>query len=406
MRVFSTEPQILSVSQLNNYLKDLVERDTFLSSVAVKGEISNYKKYPSGHHYFSLKDANGVVMCVMFRASAQHLRFQPENGMQVIAFGKVSVYTHDGKYQLYVDLMTAAGVGDLYVAFEQLKQKLDAQGLFSSSHKKPVPIMPDRIALITSGSGAAVRDMIRVLGTRWPMTKVLLMAVRVQGAAAPAELVSAVRYANRHKVADLIIIGRGGGSIEDLWAFNDESLARAIYDSELPVISAVGHEPDFTISDFVADVRAATPSNGAELAVPDQNDIREKLNQLCSRMSGAMRTRIVAERKNLERLSTGSVLNAPDHMLRDKQLLLDRRQDQLCIAMEHNISARRQRLTGLCASLDSLSPLKVLSRGYGLVQDIGGKVITSVKQTREGQSVRLTMSDGYLSCTVTERSEK
>lgn len=245
----AVKPQVLTVSQLNQYLKNQFDSDPNLASVAVRGELSNYKKYPSGTHFFSLKDSTGVLSCVMFRSSAQHLRFRPENGMQVVAFGRVSVYPRDGRYQLRVDLMAADGIGDLHVAFEQLKQKLAQEGLFAPEHKKPIPACPDRVALITSGAGAAVRDMIRILGARWPMAKVILLPVQVQGERAPAELIGALNYANRWQVADVIIIGRGGGSIEDLWAFNDEGLARAIYASDLPVISAVGHEPDVTISD-------------------------------------------------------------------------------------------------------------------------------------------------------------
>ncbi|MBR1780876.1 MAG: exodeoxyribonuclease VII large subunit, partial [Oscillospiraceae bacterium] len=224
------KPQILTVSALNQYIKSRFDEDPYLGSVAVRGEISNYKKYPSGHHYFSLKDSDGVVSCVMFRSSAGHLRFVPENGLSVVAFGRVTVFPRDGRYQLYVDLMTADGVGDLHVAFEQLKEQLQKQGLFDPAHKKPIPAVPGSVALITSGSGAAVRDMIRILGQRWPMTRVKLLSVQVQGERAPREMIGALRYANLHRVADVIIIGRGGGSIEDLWAFNDEGLARAIYD--------------------------------------------------------------------------------------------------------------------------------------------------------------------------------
>ena len=242
-----------TVSELKQYIKNLMDRDEVLSGVLVRGEISNYKVYPSGHHYFSLKDENGALRCVLFRREAQHLRFRPENGMKVTALGRVTVFPRDGQYQLYCQALTPDGVGDLHAAFEALKAKLSAEGLFDPAHKKPIPAYPDTIALITSGAGAAVRDMIRILGARWPLTKVKVMPVRVQGAEAPPELVGALRYANRYQVADLIIIGRGGGSMEDLWAFNEEIVARAIYDSDIPVISAVGHEPDVTIADFAAD---------------------------------------------------------------------------------------------------------------------------------------------------------
>ena len=261
--------QALTVTQLNQIIKDLIEGQPLLSHVCVRGELSNYKIYPSGHHYFTLKDSESSLRCVMFKSSASKLRFRPESGMSVTVWGRVSVYPRDGAYQLYCTQLMPEGTGDLQVAFEQLKAKLQAEGLFEESHKKPLPPFPGRIAIITSSAGAAVHDMIRILSRRWPMTKVLLLPVRVQGGEAPPEIAGAIRYANEFEVADLIITGRGGGSIEDLWAFNDERVARAIYDSRIPVISAVGHEPDVTISDFVADLRAATPSNGAELAVPD-----------------------------------------------------------------------------------------------------------------------------------------
>lgn len=405
MSGFAAEPQVLTVSQLNQYLKSRFDADPYLGSVAVRGEISNYKKYPSGHHYFSLKDSNGVLSCVMFRSSAQHLRFRPENGMQVVAFGRVTVFPRDGRYQLYVDLMTADGVGDLHVAFEQLKQKLEAEGLFAPERKKPIPACPKRVALITSGAGAAVRDMIRILGARWPMTKVLVLPVQVQGERAPREMIGALVYANRWQVADLIIIGRGGGSIEDLWAFNDEGLARAIYDSKIPVISAVGHEPDVTISDYVADLRASTPSNAAELAVPDQNEVYARLNQLRQRLGRVVQDRLRREKQRLQPLVRSRALQNPLAYVQEKQQLLDRQQDRLRSALERDVAGQRARYAALCAALDSLSPLKVLSRGYALAQTPEGRVITGVEQTEIGSNIQLTLSDGKLGCTVTERMQ-
>ena len=253
--------QIISITQINEYIRSMMDRDSLLGSVAVKGEISNYKVYPSGHHYFTLKDDGAALKCVMFRSSAVRLKFRPDNGMQVIAMGKISVYPRDGAYQLYCSAMALDGVGDLHAAFEQLKAKLASLGLFDPQHKKALPKYPGTIGIVTSSAGAAVHDMLRVLRKRYPLTKVCLLPVRVQGAEAPGEIAAAIQYANLHKLADLLIVGRGGGSIEDLWAFNDELVAHAIYNSEIPVISAVGHEPDVTISDYVADLRAATPSN-------------------------------------------------------------------------------------------------------------------------------------------------
>ncbi len=273
---------IFSVTELNNRIKDLFELDPVLLNVCVRGELSNYKRYPSGHHYFTLKDSGSSVRCVMFRSYAERLRFLPENGMSVLAFGRVSVYPRDGAYQLYCSRIEPEGSGDLQIAFEQLKAKLEKEGLFDDSHKRALPKYPGKIAVITSEAGAAVHDIINILDRRWPLSEVLVLPVKVQGEEAPAEIAAALRYANGYKVADLIITGRGGGSAEDLWAFNDERVARAIFDSVIPVISAVGHEPDVTISDYVADRRASTPSNAAETAVPDQRDIRVYLKSLGS----------------------------------------------------------------------------------------------------------------------------
>ncbi len=399
------EPQVLTVGQVNQYLKNRFDQDPNLSSVAVRGEISNYKCYPSGHHYFSLKDADGVLSCVMFRGAAQSLRFVPKNGMQVVAFGRVTVFPRDGRYQLYVDMMAMDGVGDLHVAYEQLKEKLEKEGLFDPAHKKPIPKIPNRVALITSASSAAVRDMIRNLGIRWPMAKVLVLSVRVQGEKAPAELAGALRYANRWNVADVIIIGRGGGSIEELWAFNDETLAREIYASEIPVISAVGHEPDVTISDYVADLRAATPTKGAEVVVPDQKEVYAHLNQLKLRLSRVMQDKLRLQRQHLQRLESSRVLLDPTAYIKDKRLLLDYQQDKLLHALERSVAQHRRRHATACAALDSLSPLKVLSRGYALAQGEDGRVLTSVEQIETGDQLVLTLSDGSLSCHVTERKQ-
>ena len=255
--------QVLSITQINEYIRTLMDSDALLAGLAVRGEISNYKMYPSGHHYFTLKDEGGALKCVMFKGNAMRLKFRPENGMKVIAMGKISVYPRDGAYQLYCSALVLDGIGDLYAAFEQLKAKLAAQGLFDPAHKKPIPKYPGVIGIITSSAGAAVHDMLRILNKRYPLAQVRLLPVRVQGVEAPAEIAAAIGYANYYQLADLLIVGRGGGSIEDLWAFNDERVAQAIYQSQIPVISAVGHEPDVTISDFVADLPAATPSNAA-----------------------------------------------------------------------------------------------------------------------------------------------
>ena len=302
---------VYTVSQINGYLKELLEADPLLQSLLIRGEISNYKRYPSGHHYFSLKDEKGSMRCVLFRGDAARLRFQPANGMSVLAFGRISVFPRDGQYQMYCTELIEDGRGALDLAFERLRRKLEEEGLFDPARKKHLPAWPGRIALVTSPAGAAVRDMIRILGARWPMVGVLVVPVRVQGEGAAEEIAAAIDQVNRREDIDLIITGRGGGSMEDLWAFNEEAVARAISRSRIPVISAVGHEPDVTISDYVADVRAATPSNAAELAVPDQAQVRRRLEQLSRRLAAAQRGRLTAARKDLRRLASSRVLRSP-----------------------------------------------------------------------------------------------
>ena len=303
--------QILSITQINEYIRAKMDDDQLLNGVAVRGEISNYKVYPSGHHYFTLKDEGAALKCVMFKGNAMRLRFRPDNGMKVIAMGKISVYPRDGAYQLYCTAMAMDGIGDLYAAFEQLKKKLEAQGLFDAAHKKPLPKYPGTIGIVTSSAGAAVHDMLRILRKRYPLARVRLLPVRVQGVEAPDEIAGAIRYANIHRLADLLIVGRGGGSIEDLWAFNDERVAHAIYQSDIPVISAVGHEPDVTISDFVADLRAATPSNAAELAVPDQDALRQSLDSMSAAMATALSRQLTAARRQYQLLAAHPALQSP-----------------------------------------------------------------------------------------------
>lgn len=395
---------VYTVTQINTYIKSRLDGDRNLSGVYIRGEISNYKKYPSGHHYFTLKDETGALRCVMFRSSATRLRFRPEGGMKVIAHGRVTVFPRDGQYQLYVDGLTPDGVGELYVAFEQLKQKLYGEGLFDPAHKQPIPRYPDTIALITSSAGAAVHDMIRILGARWPMAEVKLLPVRVQGQGAAEELAGAVRYVNRWDLADVILIGRGGGSMEDLWAFNDEKLARTVYDSHVPVISAVGHEPDVTIIDFVADLRAATPSNAAELAVPDQMELRQQLAQLDLRCRQAITARLRREKQRLEHLSQSTALTEPLRTIEDRRVLLDDRQRRMIQGLQHRLSVEQTRFAGLLSALDALSPLKVLGRGYAFARNESGEVITSAGSVELGERLSLRLADGELSCTVMEQT--
>ena len=392
----------LTVSELNNLIKTLIDCEPLLNNVCIRGELSNYKIYPSGHHYFTLKDSESSLRCVMFKSSASKLRFRPESGMGVTAFGRVSVFPRDGAYQLYCTDLIPEGVGDLQVAYEQLKAKLAAEGLFDPKHKKKLPPFPKRIAIITSSAGAAVHDMIRILGQRWPMTKVVLLPVRVQGVEAPPEIVGAIRYANRHKVADLIITGRGGGSIEDLWAFNDERVARAIYESELPVISAVGHEPDVTIADYVADVRASTPSNAAELAVPNVRDIRELLDNLSIRRTQAMHKKISTLESKLDELKKRKVLQTPMAYVDSKRAELDYMKDKFIAAADRSNSAKRREFVRLAASLDAMSPLKVLGRGYSIASNDKGQLVRSVSNIKPDDKIRLSVSDGVIKCRVEE----
>ena len=394
--------QVYEVSQINEYLRARFEEDAFLSELLIRGEISNYKLYPSGHHYFTLKDAQGALRCVMFRGSAMRLRFRPENGMKVIAGGRISVFPRDGAYQLYCTSLTPDGVGDLHVAFEQLKAKLQAEGLFTPERKQPLPRYPHRIAIITSSAGAALHDMLRILRKRYPLTEVVLLAVRVQGAEAPAEIAAALRYANRFRVADLIITGRGGGSIEDLWAFNDERVARAIAASEIPVISAVGHEPDVTISDYVADLRAATPSNAAELAVPDAEEFLASLATAGTRIDRAEEKKLARCADRLRELASRRIMTSPMAYVDQKRMELDYASEKLATAAHRKFSKKREEYISLASKLDALSPLKVLTRGYSVATTESGELVKSVKQVSNGDRLSLRLSDGSIACRVTE----
>ena len=397
--------QILSITQINEYIRSRMEADGLLNAVAVRGEISNYKVYPSGHHYFTLKDEGAALKCVMFKGNAMRLRFRPDNGVKVIAMGKISVFPRDGAYQLYCTAMAMDGIGDLYAAFEQLKRKLEAQGLFDPAHKKPIPKYPGVIGIVTSSAGAAIHDMLRILRKRYPLAQVRLLPVRVQGAEAPGEIAGAIRYANLHRLADLLIVGRGGVSIEDFWAVRDERVAYAIYESEIPVISAVGHEPDVTISDFVADLRAATPSNAAELSVPDQDALRQTLDSMSSSMATALSRQLTAARRHYQLLSAHPALQSPVGYLEQRRRSLELLKNRLISAQNQSIGLRKQRYVAMTAKLDAMSPLKVLTRGYAMAQTQDGDVLRSVSQVRSGDRIRISLSDGALSADVTEVKE-
>ncbi|MFR8430341.1 exodeoxyribonuclease VII large subunit [Evtepia sp.] len=398
-----TEP--ISVTALNQYVKGLLDRDRLLSQVLVRSEISNYKVYPSGHHYFSLKDAESSIRCVMFRREAASLRFRPENGMKVVVSGRVSVFPRDGVYQLYCNHMMPDGVGELAFAFERLKERLHREGLFDPARKKPLPAYPHTIALVTSPAGAAVRDMIRILGARWPMAKVLVVPVRVQGEGAAQEIVQALDLVNACRMAEVIITGRGGGSMEDLWAFNEETVARAIARSEIPVISAVGHEPDVTIADFVADLRASTPSNGAERAVPHQGEVRDTLAHWDARLQRAMDQTLQRRREQLDRARSSPFLQSPLRSIQEKRLLLDYQQQRLVHGMERQVQASRERAGRLAAALEALSPLRVLGRGYSIAQKEDGTVLSSIEQVTAGEGLSLRLADGLVTCTATGKEK-
>ena len=397
------ELQVLSVTQISQYIKGKMDTDGLLSGVLIRGEISNYKMYPSGHHYFTLKDSQSALRCVMFRGDAVRMRFRPENGMQVIAAGRITVFPRDGQYQLYCVQLTPEGAGDLQLAFEQLKEKLAREGLFDEEHKKPLPKFPKRIALVTSPAGAAVRDMLRILNARWPQSGVLVVPARVQGEEAAEEIAAAIDYVNYYDLADLIITGRGGGSMEDLWAFNEEVVARAIFRSEIPVISAVGHEPDVTISDFVADLRAATPSNAAELAVPDRAELAGVIAHLARRLERGMTQPVAAAREKLEGFRRSRILADPMGYVEERRMLLDYQSRRLLHGLERSLAEEKVRFGRMAAALDALSPLKVLGRGYAIARNEDGTVLTTPEQVQVGQAVDLRLRDGSLVCRVEER---
>ena len=401
--MYSQENSI-SVSALNGYIKSLMETDDVLSSVSVKGEISNFKRNASGHLYFSLKDENATVSAVMFKGAAMRLAFLPKDGMKVTVYGRVSLYEKSGQYQIYVETMMADGIGELAIAFERLKNKLEAEGLFAVERKKPIPKMPRRVGIITSPTGAAVRDMINVSGRRYPLADILLFPAAVQGAEAPPQLTMGIEYFNAADSVDVIIIGRGGGSIEDLWAFNEEGLVRAIAASKIPVISAVGHETDFTLCDFVADRRAPTPSAAAELAVPDITVIENYLVNAKRRIDKVIDTKLSQSKDTVSRLEKVISLNSPTSRLDNSKMSLLHLETRLETAALARISGRAAVLGELSAKLAGMNPLSVLSRGYGMVEGENGEVISSVKNVTTTQNVRVRMSDGSIGATVTDVS--
>lgn len=394
---------VLSVSQLNRYIKMNFDADENLANIFISGEISNFTNhYRTGHLYFTLKDDSAAVRAVMFNSSAKRLKFMPEDGMKVIARGRVSVYEASGQYQLYVDDMQPDGVGALNLAYEQLKEKLQKEGLFSEFHKKPLPPYPEKVGVITSPTGAAVRDIINVLGRRFPYAEIVFCPVLVQGDGAHLQLTDAVNMFNSERAADVIIIGRGGGSIEDLWEFNDEGLARAVYNSEIPVISAVGHETDFTICDFVADMRAPTPSAAAELAVPDANELQYALSALNNRMFLNVSSGIADRRSRLEYLTSKGALKSPDEMLSNRSQRLDTAFSKMLSSYENRIGGKKVEFISAATALSKLDPMSVLMRGFAFVSDKSGKNVYSSQALAKGDKINVRFHDGSAVCEVKE----
>ena len=393
--------RIITVSQLNEYIKAVIEGQPVLRSLFVKGEISNFTNhYKTGHFYFTLKDENSLIRCIMFKGFAEKLKFVPENGMKIILHGKVSAYAKDGQYQLYADNMEPDGIGALYIAYEQLKSKLEKEGLFNPIYKKPLPKIPKRVGIITSPTGAAIRDIINILGRRFPYAEGVLYPALVQGDGAPAQLIAGMKYFNSANNVDVIIIGRGGGSIEDLWAFNDEGLAREVFASKIPVISAVGHETDFTICDFVADRRAPTPSAAAELAVPETMELKQKILNIIGRMDMLIMHNIKNNRQRLNELAGKRVLNTPDYIVDDRRFQLMNLDARMENGIKYSLSLKKEVFARYTSKLEALNPMSVISRGYSAVFSGGGQLIKSVDQVEVGDRLNFKTVDGTVSAEV------
>jgi len=397
---------IFTVHQINEYVRGLLSRDPILQRVWVRGEISNFKLHSSGHMYFTLKDEADRIKCVMFRQNAEALAFLPRDGMKVLVLGYVSLYCKDGQYQLYAEGMEKDGIGDLFAAFEALKEKLRLEGLFDSERKKPIPRFPERIAVVTSHTGAAVRDIIHVITRRYPCAELLVIPVLVQGKEAPEQISAALDYVNTLQNIDVVIVGRGGGSIEELWAFNEEIVARAIARSRIPVISAVGHETDFTIADFVADLRAPTPSAAGELAVPDLRELKQMLRYYDSRLWKSVERLLDSRRKALERLTESYALRQPGLLVQQYEQQIDYLTERLNSAIRMTITQKRELLAKTAASLEALSPLAVLARGYAVVtEEKTNRLISSVSELKVGDTIRLHLKDGQVLCEVSKTGD-
>ena len=387
----------------------IIDNDELLVSVCVRGEISNFTNhYKTGHFYMTLKDEASLIKAVMFRGNASKLKFLPENGMKVIVTGRVSAYIRDGQYQIYIDSMEPDGIGALYIAYEQLKKKLAAEGLFDREKKKPLPKIPTRIGIITSPTGAAIRDIINILGRRFPLCRLILYPSLVQGDGASAQIIAGIDYFNEKKNVDVLIVGRGGGSLEDLWAFNDETLCRRVAASNIPIISAVGHETDFTLCDFAASVRAPTPSAAAELAVPESSELKRKINNVNARMELLCEQRIKILKEKLTALSNSRVLTNPMNFIDDRKMALGMTEDKLITRMNTLLERKKSSLVSHAAKLDALNPLSVVARGYSAVFNDEGKLIKSISQTKKGDMVSFMVTDGKISAEVVcaEKNER
>ena len=391
----------ITVTDLNKYIKDKIDGDEMLNNVLVKGEISNFKNHYTGHMYFTLKDENSLIKCVMFKSYTTHLSFMPKDGMKVMVLGSVAVFERDGVYQIYAKAMKEDGLGSLYTAYEELKKKLEREGLFAEEHKKKVPFMPKTIGVLTSNTGAVIRDIINVSTRRNPGVHIRLYPVPVQGPGAAEKIAEGIKFMNENKLADVLIIGRGGGSLEDLWPFNEEIVARAIYDSELPIISAVGHETDFTIADFVADLRAPTPSAAAELAVANIDDVRETLKLYNNRYKVALKKKIELMRLSYEKCMARPAYKNPTQKINEQYMVIDMKVKALQNSMMLKLKEAKTSFVKETAKLDSLSPLKTLTRGYSIVtKQESGKVIKSVDDLNSGEKVNLRLSDGQKTATI------
>ena len=395
-------PEPLTVKELNMYMKTLVDRDEFLNNVYVKGEISNFKRHYTGHLYFTLKDGESLIKCVMFKSYTQNVRFEPQDGMAVLILGTVAVYERDGVYQIYVKGMEPDGVGALHAAYEQLKEKLEAKGMFEEAHKKTIPMLPKSIGVVTSKTGAVIRDIINVTTRRLPNVHIILYPAAVQGEGAAETIVSGIQYFNQTQSVDLIIIARGGGSLEDLWPFNEEITANAIYESKIPIISAVGHETDFTIADFVADLRAPTPSAAGELAVPERNEILWKLQNMQRRLSLGLMKKVENMRNRYQKVVHAKVLTNPFDTLNEKKLTLDYVLKNLEKNIQLQVKNKKIMLVKNVTALDTLSPLKTLARGYSVLENESGTLIKSVKQLEKNQEIKMILEDGEAKAKICE----